>query len=156
MAVVGDFQRWRANCVPTRSDGKNTEIYGKWLIGDVYSNAVGNLDAGTYTELSEPMRCQIVTGVVYDEQRRHTIDNIDLAMETGLGATADITMEKSEDGQRNWSTARTRSMGTGTAQVRVRWNVVGGSRQSVFRFTIDDAVKRVFLGLYGKLRGRAH
>lgn len=155
MAVVNDLQRWRVNCVPTRSDGKNSEVFGKWIVGDDRTNKVGELDADTYTEWAEPIRCQIVTGVVYDESRRHTIDSIELMMETGLGATADITMEKSEDGQRNWSTARTRSMGAGTSQVRVLWNKIGGGRQSVFRFTIDDAVKRVFIAMYGKLRGRS-
>lgn len=156
MSLLVDLLRWRANCVPTRSDGKNTEVYGKWLVGDVLGGRVGELDGDTHTEFSNTMRCQIVTGIVYDERRRHAISAIDLDMETGLGATADITMEVSNDGQRNWSTSRTRSMGAGTSQVRVRWNKVGGGRQSVFRFTIDDAVKRVFVGLYGKLMGRSH
>lgn len=156
MPVVNDFERWRVNCVPTAADGKNVEVYGQWFVGDVASAKIGYLDENTHTEWSDPMRCQVVTGITFDMLNRVPISDIELDMETGLGATADITLEKSEDGQRTWSNARIRSMGTGTGQKRVRWNLLGAGRQTVFRFTIDDAVKRVFIAMWGSLRGRVH
>jgi hypothetical protein len=152
---LNDFQRWRANCCPTLADGKNTEIYGKWLIGDVASDEIGELDAATFQEFGEPMRRMVVSGILSTDRNWHSLGSIELDAETGLGATSNISMETSGDGQRTWSTARTRSMGTGSAQVRVRWNIVGARRQTVFRFIVDNAVKVVLIALHGRVRGRA-
>lgn len=84
LEIINDLGRWRANCAPTASDGKNVEVFGKWLVGDAASYRVGELSPTTYTEWGDPMRRQVVTGIVSDDRKWFSLSGIDLDLETNL------------------------------------------------------------------------
>ncbi len=161
MVVTNDLLRWRANCCPTSADGKNVEVYGKWFVGDKIGAFVGELDADSLLEFTEPMRCEIVTGIIHDDQNWVSISTIMLDMESGVGTGTvtdpQITMEKSHDAGTTWSTALSRDLGaSGAKSTRMRWNRLGAGRQTILRFRIDDAVKRVFLAMHGDFLQRSN
>ena len=153
---------WRANCCTTVADGKNVSTFnGKWMIGDAFGSKIGYLNEDDMQEFGGQMGLWIQTGIIDDEQKWVSISDITLDMETGVGTVAvtdpQITMEKSHDGATTWSDELSRKLGaSGAKSTRVRWNRIGAGRQTVFRFTVTDAVKRIFMGLFGTFHGRSN
>jgi hypothetical protein len=151
---------WRANCCTTVADGKNVSVFnGKWMVGDAFGSKIGYLDDTSWLEFGGQMGWWVQTGIVDKDRKWISTSNLELDMEAGVG-TAIVTaptigMELSKDAGATWSTEQARNLGApGEKDTRQRWNKLGARRQTIFRFTILDNVKRVVMAMHGKFLGR--
>jgi hypothetical protein len=62
------YGRWRGNCCLT--------AFGKVLIGDAYSGAIGYLDANTFTEFGNTMRAIMTSPPIHQERSRVFISDV--------------------------------------------------------------------------------
>jgi hypothetical protein len=113
---------------------------------------VGLLDQETYTEYGEVIQRTIVTQPFQNNMESFVVPELELTVESGVGNSASIDpmvgLERSRDGK-TWSDARYRKIGkVGEYDRRVIWNRNGrASRFELFRFTMSDPVKPVFIQL---------
>jgi hypothetical protein len=140
------YGRWRGNCC--------LSAFGKVLIGDAYSGAVGYLDANTFTEFGNTMRAIMTSPPIHQERSRIFISVFELDVESGVGLTSgqgsdpQIMMDYSVDGGRTFKNNQSwSSLGKiGAYLQRARWFRLGESRQWILRVMISDPVKRVVIG----------
>jgi hypothetical protein len=124
--------------------------YNQLWAGDLADGRVGLLGQNIYTEYGEKIRRAIVTQPFQNNMESFVLPEIELTVESGVGNSSavdpQVGLERSVDGKL-WSDARYRSIGkVGEYNRRVIWNRNGrASRFELFRFTISDPVKPVFI-----------
>lgn len=124
--------------------------YNQLWAGDLVDGRVGLLGQNVYTEYGEEIRRAIVTQPFQNNMESFVLPEIELTVESGVGNSSavdpQVGLERSVDGK-IWSDARYRSIGkVGEYNRRVIWNRNGrASRFELFRFTISDPVKPVFI-----------
>ena len=124
--------------------------YNKVWAGDLADGRIGLLDQETYTEYGENIRRTIVTQPFQNNMESFVIPELELTVESGVGnadsVDPQVGLERSTDAK-VWSDMRLRSVGkVGEYNRRVIWNRNGrASRFELFRFTISDPVKPVFI-----------
>lgn len=146
-----DMGRWRFNC--------SIAAYGKTLVGDAFSNAVGYLSDTTYTELGNVMQGLAVSPPIHQDRKRMFHAAFELDIESGVGIASgqgsdpQIMLEWSDDkghtytDQQIWS-----SMGAaGAYNTRLRWTRLGQSRDRRYRVTISDPVPRTIMAAHADL-----
>lgn len=145
------YGRWRGAC--------SLMAFGKVLIGDFYSNNVGYLDSGTFTEFGNTMRALMTSPPLQNDRERIFVSCLELDVESGVGAISGqgsnplMVLDYSRDGGRTFvNPQQFNSIGAlGAYLQRVRWLRLGASRQWIFRIQITDPVKRVVLRAHAKL-----
>jgi hypothetical protein len=126
--------------------------YNQIWAGDLVDGRVGLLDQETYTEYGEVIQRTIVTQPFQNNMESFVVPELELTVESGVGNSASrdpmVGLERSRDGK-TWSDARYRKIGkVGEYDRRVIWNRNGrASRFELFRFTMSDPVKPVFIQL---------
>lgn len=146
-----DLGRWRGNCA--------IAIYSKLLIGDAYNSNIWILDWNAYSEGGNTMPFIATSVPVHQDKLLVFVNRLELDMESGVGLSSGqgsdpkINLQWSKDGGRTWSTiTEPRSLGKiGEYLVRQRWLSIGQAYQWVFRITITDPVKRVFIAAHADL-----
>ena len=124
--------------------------YNKVWAGDLADGRIGLLDQETYTEYGENIRRTIVTQPFQNNMESFVVPELELTVESGVGNADSVDpkvgLERSTDAK-VWSDMRLRSVGkVGEYNRRVIWNRNGrASRFELFRFTISDPVKPVFI-----------
>jgi hypothetical protein len=122
--------RWRPDCA---APGQAVPIFGDSLSGNLLS-PVENLS----TDMSVPLKRQVITPPLWANTVRAFCSRVELEMECGgTFSPGDITLEWSDDGGRNW-TGGPRVMNSGRSdetRKRVYTTRLGSFRQRMFRIT---------------------
>lgn len=119
----------------------------KVLVGHYDNGNIYEYDLDTYQDAGERKEA-IRTGQVVSQNREWIFFNsFELDMETTVDGSSQIALDYSDDGGKNFSAQRFKSIGSGYSK-RVRWNRLGRSRNRVFRATITDNVKRNIINAY--------
>lgn len=124
--------------------------YNQLWAGDLVDGRIGLLDQDTYTEYGTEIRRTIVTQPFQNKMESFVVPELELTVESGVGnadsVDPQVGLERSTDAK-VWSDMRLRSVGkVGEYNRRVIWNRNGrASRFELFRFTISDPVKPVFI-----------
>ena len=126
--------------------------YNQLWAGDLVDGRIGQLDQNTYTEYGTEIRRTIVTQPFQNNMQRFSLPELELTVESGVGNSSAIDpkvgLERSTDAK-IWDDIKLRSIGkVGEYNRRVIWRRNGSaSRFELFRFTISDPVKPVFIQL---------
>jgi hypothetical protein len=126
--------------------------YNQLWAGDLVDGRIGLLDQDTYTEYGTEIRRTIVTQPFQNNMQRFSLPELELTVESGVGNSSAIDpkvgLERSTDAK-IWDDIKLRSIGkVGEYNRRVIWRRNGSaSRFELFRFTISDTVKPVFIQL---------
>lgn len=123
--------------------------YNQWIVGDAESNAIGVLDANTFTEFGATMRAEVTSPAVGRENEFVKVGRVELVFEqgvglaTGQGSNPQAMFQISGSGGRTWTSERWRSLGVqGDFGARATWFRNGRWRDPVFRYAITDPVRR--------------
>ena len=144
--------RWRGNVY--------ANCYNKHLIGDAYTNQIGYLDAGTYTEYGNNIQSRAVAPAMHAKGATVHMSSLELLMETGVGLTTgqgsdpQIVLDWSNDNGKTFEPFEmSRSFGKiGEFQKIVRFTELGSFKQRNYRVTITDPVKRVLVSAIPKAK----
>ena len=124
------------------------ECYGKVLVQNALSGAIGSLSNSTYTEFGTTQRAEWTYQNVYGEHQRIPHSGLEIVCETGVGLSTgqgsdpQLTLEMSNDGGRTYNTLPTRTIGAqGEYKTRVKWHRLGASRDRVYRASISDPIQ---------------
>ena len=126
--------------------------YNQLWAGDLVDGRIGLLDQDTYTEYGTEIRRTIVTQPFQNNMQRFSLPELELTVESGVGNSSAVDpkvgLERSTDAK-IWDDIKLRSIGkVGEYNRRVIWRRNGSaSRFELFRFTISDPVKPVFIQL---------
>jgi hypothetical protein len=126
--------------------------YGLVLVGDAIDGRIGSLTPDIFTEYGAPIVRRFATQPFQSQGNSFSVPAIELTVESGVGSSVcpdpKIRMDRSIDGK-TWSDERTRSIGkVGQYSHRAIWRRNGrAARFEVFRFTMSDPVKPVFIQL---------
>jgi hypothetical protein len=126
--------------------------YNQLWAGDLVDGRIGQLDQNTYTEYGTEIRRTIVTQPFQNNMQRFSLPELELTVESGVGNSSAVDpkvgLERSTDAK-IWDDIKLRSIGkVGEYNRRVIWRRNGSaSRFELFRFTISDPVKPVFIQL---------
>lgn len=126
--------------------------YNQLWAGDLVDGRIGKLDQNTYTEYGTEIRRTIVTQPFQNNMQRFSLPELELTVESGVGNSSAVDpkvgLERSTDAK-IWDDIKLRSIGKlGEYNRRVIWRRNGSaSRFELFRFTISDPVKPVFIQL---------
>jgi hypothetical protein len=140
--VDGSLGAYRVNAL--------VRAYNQLWAGDLVDGRIGLLAQNVYTEYDTEIRRTIVTQPFQNNMDSFVLPELELTVESGVGNSSAVDpkvgLERSVDGK-IWSDARYRSIGkVGEYNRRVIWNRNGrASRFELFRFTISDPVKPVFI-----------
>jgi len=140
--VDGSLGAYRVNAL--------VRAYNQLWAGDLVDGRIGLLGQNVYTEYDTEIRRTIVTQPFQNNMDSFVLPELELTVESGVGNSSAVNpkvgLERSVDGK-IWSDARYRSIGkVGEYNRRVIWNRNGrASRFELFRFTISDPVKPVFI-----------
>ena len=139
----------------------------KNLVAPDQSGGVYSLDDANHTEDGGHIVWEVTCPPVTNFPNGGVIHRLDLDIETGTGlggsAAAEdqepvITMFKSKDGGKTWSTGRQRSLGArGNWRKRVSWNRCGdfGREGVIFRFSGSAGVPNAIMNLDATIEERA-
>lgn len=126
--------------------------YNKLLVGDSLSNAIGELNADTFTEYGNTLRLSCVSGSVSKDNKRVRHSRLELVFEQGVGLTSgqgsdpQIMLRWSDDGGRTWSNEVWRSLGAiGAFKTQACWNRLGQAKDRVYEYAISDPVRRTLI-----------
>ena len=140
--VDGSLGAYRVNAL--------VRAYNQLWAGDLVDGRIGLLAQNVYTEYDTEIRRTIVTQPFQNNMDSFVLPELELTVESGVGNSSAVDpkvgLERSVDGK-IWSDARYCSIGkVGEYNRRVIWNRNGrASRFELFRFTISDPVKPVFI-----------
>lgn len=143
--------RWRVNSIVT--------AYNRVLCGDSQDGRVGSVEPDTYSEYGAEIIRVAAMQPLSDLGHALSVTSLEATVESGVGdfTTTDpqLRLSTSDDGK-TYSDELTRSMGKiGEYFKRAVWPKLGRfSRFAVFRFTMSDKVKPVFVGLAANVRAR--
>lgn len=142
------MDRWRLNVL--------TYWNNQWIGGDFASGKLYSVDWGTYDEDGQPLVCERITPPAHNHQGRIIANSLEMLFDTGHGNTPDhaVIVDYSDDGGRNFSNFRTRSLGaTGEYGRRVRFHRLGAFRNRVLRIRVSSPCKRDLMGAVVNLEG---
>lgn len=124
----------------------------KILVSDYENGNLYRLDAETYTDNGDPIAFEIVTKHLSDDDKRTTVNSLQLVMESGVGAVTgqgdnpQVMLSVSKDGGHTWGVEQWASFGAiGVYRARAIWRRLGMARDWAFKFRITDPVKRVIV-----------
>jgi len=145
------LNRWRARGY--------VRAYGKDLVGDFQEGRIGELDALTYQEFSNPLVASAASPAVKSENNWATHGYLELEFETGVGlatgqgSSPEVGLRWSDDGGRTWGNPLLRSLGAvGDFGKVVRFNTLGRAKSRVYEFFVSDPVPRNLLSAWGEVR----
>jgi hypothetical protein len=95
-------------------------VYGKTLVGDTQSNAVGELSSDVSTHFGEPAQWQFDVGFLYNQGKGAIINSVELTGLPGRGPGGVAFMSITQDGQ-TWSQERALTMRIGQRGQRLQW-----------------------------------
>lgn len=134
------------------------EAYGRQLFCSATEGKIYELDTEAYDEDGDVLEFEVVTPWAYIANREFSIDELEVAAQTGVGtATLDpvMTSERTRDGE-TWSARKEQRLGKqGVRKPFLRYGPQGSARQMAFRFRITDRVKRAILGCYADVDAEA-
>ena len=139
---------WRANCF--------VNFAGKNLVGDSQTGIIYELDLDIFTENGDTLARKIVSTTQFDNFYLHTLDQLTLVMDTGVGIdgsaqgiTPQIMLKVSTDGGKNYSNEMWQPIGSiGTFETEVFWTSLGYGRSVIFEIAMSDPVKFAINGAY--------
>lgn len=145
------YGRWRASTAK--------QAYGKILVGDAFSGAIGYLDESVATEYGNTIQVEMVTPIIHDDRKRVFISRFELDVEQGRGATTGqgsdpiIMLSWADDGGRVFNSPQLfNGLGKlGEYRKRVFWRRLGQTRNRVWKVTISDPVPRVVISAHADL-----
>jgi hypothetical protein len=138
--------------------------FGQVLVGSQENPRIFLLDLDRYYEWDgRPIVRLHQSPIYYDDYREIFHDEIQIDMETGVGLQAgnpqdagpqtaqgadpQIMLQYSDDSGHTWSSERWTKIGkVGEYRTRARWRRMGRSRDRVYRVSVSDPVKVVFIG----------
>lgn len=142
------LKRWRLNAL--------VNWQGKWIGGDFQSGKLYEVKWGLDEEDGQPLVAERITPAAHSNQNRVGAPYLELIFDTGHGNTPDheVMLDYSDDGGRNWSNTRRRSLGAiGEYLKRVRFWRTGAFRNRVLRIRVSSPCKRDLLGAVVSLEG---
>lgn len=142
------LDRWRLNTL--------TYWQNQWIGGDFQSGKLYRVKWDVLEEAGAPLVAERVTPAAHSNQNRVIANYIELQFDTGHGSTADheVMLDYSDDGGRNWTNTRRRSLGAiGEYWKRVRFTRLGAFRNRVMRIRVSSPCKRDLMGAVVKLEG---
>lgn len=124
------------------------------MVSDYASGNLYRLNPQSYTDNGDPIEMELISRHLSYEDKRFTVDKVQLDMETGVGVATgqgsnpQIMLSVSKDGGHTWGAEQWTSFGAiGDYQARAVWRRVSGvARDVVLKFRITDPVKRVIFG----------
>lgn len=138
------LNRHRSNC--------QAAFAGLNLVGDFENGNVYALDLDTYTDNGDLMPSIRIAPYVGDGNMMLFFHKLWVSMEVGVGLVSgsgsdpELMMDWSDDGGNVWSNEQRCSLGKiGERLMRANFRRLGRSRARLFRVTITDPVKRVFV-----------
>ena len=139
---------WRVNSI--------TNVYNKLVVTDNVDGSIGYLDVDTYTDYSDVLLREKVTGPIADENPLY-FSRLELTVDgghgliTGQGSDPMVMMDYSDDGARTWSNELWRTLGKiGKYKIGAVWRRLGRAEDGrVFRFRQTDPIKTVWIKLEG-------
>ena len=142
---INNFEkRWRVASI--------VQAYGEILVADEYDGRIGKLEMDVYTEYTNTI-VRVATGQPFaNEGREIRVPVLELTMESGVANSSvtdpKVSLETSDNG-RTFKQPLLRRLGKlGDYTRRTFWRKLGRfSRFVVFRWTLTDAVKAVFIKL---------
>ena len=139
---IEQANRWRGNCALDHN--------GIVFVGDYNNGYIYKLDRDTYTDNTETIQRIFTTQRMYDKDDRNEIfhHELEVEVEAGVGLDGDvqgsdpkIMMKYSDDGGHTWSYESWRKIGKiGEYANRARWQMLGSSRDRIYKFTVSDPV----------------
>lgn len=142
--ATGDWGRHRSNCHIAFA-GEN--IVGDWQSGNLYQ-----LDLDTYTDNGDPLVAvrqtpYLSNGNLYTFFHRLWVDmEVGVGTQSGQGYDPMLMLEWSDDGGNTWKNQQWCKVGkVGERTVRAMFRRLGKSRARVFRVSLSDPVKRIFI-----------
>jgi hypothetical protein len=132
----------------------------RYVVSDYQSGNLYYLNPNSYTENGLPLTVELISRHIYFENKRFSVDQLELYIETGVGLSTgqgsnpQIMLQVSTDGGHTWSNEAWTSFGAiGDYKARAEWRRVSGiARDVVFKFRITDPVKRAIYGSNMKIR----
>lgn len=130
---------WRARWV--------IKCYGKTLVGDTTSGAIGEIHSTTYSEWGTTLLREATSGAIVDDKRWVHHDRLELDLDvgnvplSGQGSAPEIMLDVSDDGGVTFRAKSNRSLGlTGDYTKQVHWDRLGRSRERVYRYRVTDPI----------------
>jgi hypothetical protein len=142
--VDGDLGAYRVTAL--------VRAYNQIWAGDLVDGKVGRLDPDVYTEYGTEIRRSVVTQPFQSNMEAFVVPEMELTVESGVGNSESVNpqvgMARSKNAK-TWSDTRYRSIGKiGEYNHRPIWRRNGrAARFELFRFTMSDPVKAVFIQL---------
>lgn len=154
--VEGGFWVTRKSNGITRYRGNGHVFLGnKNIVGDYENGKYYTLDFTTYTDNLLTLERSRTTQQIHADGNQITFHELILEMEVGVGLVSGqgsnplVTMNYSDDNGKSWSANLTGSMGLiGDYNIIIQWNKLGASYNRIFKFTVTDPVKVVFINCY--------
>ncbi len=139
--------RWRGNC--------SAIAYGKTMIGDRFSGAIGYLDRATFTEFGAQIVGEVTSQPLYGGGKYVTMPWLEVNLENGVGLSSgqgsdpQVTLFISDDGGRNFDAVEWASVGQiGQYRTQVRFGPLGGYYERSMRLRFSDPVRWTLLSCY--------
>lgn len=136
--------RWRAQF--------HAYCYDRHFVGDYTNGTVWELEDEVYTEGSDPLISERYTQYLHSEMNPIFHHELELVFDTGHGTSTGndsdpmVEVRWSDDGGRNYSNFRQRSIGRiGEYGKRVRVHGLGSFRSRLFHLRVSHGVKRDLL-----------
>lgn len=127
--------------------------FDTWLVGDFYSNQLGELDPNYFMEFGNTLISGATSPPVGKDNEELAHDEVALVFQQGVGLISGqgydpkVMLQWSDDGGRTWSSERWRSLGK-IGQTKIKgptWHALGTARDRVYRFSISDPVRRTLI-----------
>ena len=133
--------RWRAN--------NYIRVYDKHFVGDYAKGIVWELRRDLFSEGTDPLVSERITQYFHANENYIYTSELEITLNTGdvdqngQGSDPMFEMRYSDDGGRNWTNWKQRSLGKiGQYNKRVRFHGLGRFRSRLFHFRISDPVRR--------------
>lgn len=141
--------RWRPNSI--------VKAYARIMCGDSVDGRIGEVSLDEYGEYGEDIYSRLSIIPLSNLGDRIFVPRLELTVESGVGNSnvpnPKVIMQRSKDGK-TWSDNLDRKIGkVGEYGYRAIWRRLGRvPRMEVFRFSISDQVKKVFIKLEAKIK----
>lgn len=139
------------------------DAYGDIFVGDDQGGLIGKLDKNTFTDYSQTVSRSFTTAYLSNQGNALFVSEAELRSQSGVGAfrenkqgvDPEVKMEYSDDGGNTFINAGSEKLGKqGEFNKRQVWHRLGRMAYSrVFKFSISEPVKVVFLKLTLKVQG---
>lgn len=94
--------------------------YGKWIVGDTESNAIGVLSEDLKSHFGEECEWEVGLGLVYNQAKAGLMHSVELVGLPGRGGDGSAFLSISRDGE-NWSAEQMVSWRRGDRGARLQW-----------------------------------